>query len=184
MAKNNNGKAAMAARVGQLIAGTRKRFANGGEKLTLRGGLVVTVDEAVGELQKFVDNRAAVVEAQATAKAKVAAERSDMPARIAFIQAFDAFVKFMFGNDATALADFGDAPPKARVPMTAEQKAVATAKRKATREARGTIGPKAKKNVKGHVTAKLVVTPVTVVEAGAPAAAAAQNGAATTQPKG
>jgi hypothetical protein len=181
MAKNK-GKAAVAARVGHLIAGTRKRFTSGGEKLTLGGGLVVTVDEAVSELQKLIDNRAAVVAAQATARAKVAAERDDMPVLIAFMRDFEEFVSFNFGHDATAVGDFGVTPPKAHTPLTAEQKAVAAAKRKATREARGTTGPKAKRNVKGNVTAKLVVTPVTVEAA--PAGSAAPSGGTTAQPKG
>jgi len=86
-------------------------------------------------------------------------------------------VKVTFGNQPDALADFGLAPPKARAPMTAEQKAVAAAKRKATRVARGTLGKKQKKAVKGAVTATLVVTPQAgpqpTVTAPAPAAGAA-----------
>jgi len=74
--------------------------------------------------------------------------------------------------------------------MTAEEKAVAAAKRTATRAARGTKGPKAIKAVKGNVTAELVVTPATAATtevpptAPAPApAAAAPTGTATTQPQ-
>ena len=44
--------------------------------------------------------------------------------------------------------------------MTAEKKAVAVAKRAATRAARGTLGKKKKKDVKGSVKAELVVTPL------------------------
>ena len=188
-----NSKTDRATRVGQLIAGLKKRFPNGSQKLTIRGGSSVTVDEAAAELQKFADNRAAVTQAQAAAKAKVAAERADLPTLDAFINAFVAFVKFTFGSDATALADFGIAPPKARVPLTAEQKAAAAAKRKATRTARGTMGPKAKKAVKGNVTTELVVTPVTTVPVEAPrtgtapapsAAPSAAPSGGTTQPKG
>jgi hypothetical protein len=45
--------------------------------------------------------------------------------------------------------------------MTAEQKAIAAAKRKATREARAEVGAKKRQAIKGNVTAELVVTSVT-----------------------
>jgi len=51
----------------------------------------------------------------------------------------------MFAGDAAVLADFGLKARKARAPPTTEQKAAAKAKAEATREARGTKGPKAKK---------------------------------------
>jgi hypothetical protein len=185
----NNGKSNKATRVGQLIAGLKKRYPSGSQKLTLKGGSSVTVDEAAAELQKFVDNRNAVTQAQATAKAKVQAERAQMPALNVFISSFEAFVRFTFGTDPEALADFGVTPPKARTPMTAEQKAAAVAKRDATRAARGTKSAKAKKGVKGNVTTELVVTPVTTVpvEASktgtAPTLSTAPSGG-TTLPKG
>jgi hypothetical protein len=57
-----------------------------------------------------------------------------------------------------ALGDFGLSPRKVRV-LSPEKKAVAAAKAKATRKARGTMGKVQKKGVKGAVTATLVVTP-------------------------
>ena len=70
------------------------------------------------------------------------------------------------------LADFGLTPRKVRV-VTPEKKAIAAAKAKATREARGTKGSVQKKGVKGAVNATLVVTPIAgpppVVTAPAPA---------------
>jgi hypothetical protein len=56
------------------------------------------------------------------------------------------------------LADFGLSPRKPRV-LSPEKKAVAAARAKATRKARGTMGKVQKKGVKGAVTATLVVTP-------------------------
>ncbi len=109
----------------------------------------MTIDAAVGELQAFIDNRAAVVAAQATAKTKVAAERAALPALDAFILAFVAFIRLTFGPKANVLADFGLAPRKARAPLTAEQKAVAVAKRNATRAARLVISKNKKRASKG-----------------------------------
>ena len=179
----NIGKTEAATEVTQVIAGAKKRIPNVNQALPV-GTSTMTVAAVLGQLQSIIDNRAAVVAAQATAKAKVAAEKAAMPALTVIFHAFVAFIRFTFGSDPEALADFGLAPHKVPAPMTAEQKAVAAAKRKATREARGTMGPKQKKNVKGNVTATLVVTPAaspTPAPAEAPALPAAPP--ATTQPK-
>jgi hypothetical protein len=164
MTTNRETKTTKATRVGQLIAGTRKRFPNGGQVLTV-GGVSVTVDALTKELQGFLDDRAAVVAAQATAKAKVAAENTGLPAVNALRKAFVAFLRVTFGDDAEALADFGLAPPKAPAPRTGEQLAAAAAKRAATRVLRGTKTPKQKRAIKANVTTKLVVTPLEPAEA-------------------
>ena len=180
-----------AARAGKLVAGARKRFANGTQVLAFAGSLAnVTVDAACAELTTLIDNRTATTAGRATAKDKVANEAAALPALVAFMNAFEALIRIMFATDSTALADFGLAPRKQPVPKTAAEKATAAAKAKATRELRGTLGPKAKKSVKANVATKLVVTPLTVVEAPAPAvpaeAPAGSPGgvAAATPPKG
>jgi hypothetical protein len=145
----------------------------------------VTVDQACAELQQLVANRSATTAAQATARDKVQAERSATPNLVAFLNAFETFVRVTFGADTTALADFGLQPRKRPGTRTATEKAVSAAKSLATREARGTKGPKAKKAVHGNVTANLVVTPATP-SAGAPAspapAPATANGAGPAAP--
>ena len=72
-----------------------------------------------------------------------------------------------FGAASQTLADFGLSPRKVRAPMTVAQKAAAAAKRKATRAARGTTGPKAKLAIKGTVPAPVETAPP--VTAAAPA---------------
>jgi hypothetical protein len=157
---SKTGKNSKAVQVTQLIAGTKKRLPNGAQTVTI-GGADRTVDDCTKLLQSFVDNRTAVETAKANAKAKVDAERAQMATLLAFIGEFVKFVRLTFGNAADVLADFGLAPIKARAPISAEAKAAAVAKREATREARGTTSKKAKKGIKGNVTAKLVVTPAT-----------------------
>jgi len=164
-------KKTVATRATEVAAGMKKRFPNGSQKITFGGGSFdVTVDQAVTNLQEIVTNRSAVTAARAAAKATVAEENAKMPALIAFMSALVAFIRLNFGADATALADFGLEPPRARTPMTAEEKAVAAARREATRKARGTAGPRAKKAVKGNVNATLVVTPASPPAAPAPGA--------------
>jgi hypothetical protein len=162
----NVGKGTRAVRAGQLIAGARKRFPNGGQTLTLGGGATtVSVDAVCADLQKIIDNRVATTAAQATARDTVKAERAQTPALVQTMDEFEEVVRFMFGADSKALADFGLKPPKVRQPMTSAEKAAAAAKRKATREAHGT-------------------KTATAASAPAPAPAAAPGGAGVGQPKG
>jgi hypothetical protein len=170
---SKTGKNEKAAAVTNIIAGAKKRL-SGKQKVPQT---TLTVDGVTAELQSVVDNRAATVAAQATAKAKVAAETAAMPALDALLKVFIAFIRLEFGNDAEAMADFSLEADKAPTPQTTEQKAVAAAKREATREARGTTSAKQKQAIHGNVTATLVVTPA------APAPAAAPAAAPTTAPK-
>ncbi len=168
-AKNNT-----VARVKNLITGTAKRYPNGSQELFF-GGTTRTVSAITLLLQSFVELREAVIAQQAATRTKVAAERAQAPALLAVIDEYVAFVRASFGAQPEALVDFGLAPRKARLPLTTEQKAVALAKRKATRAARGTLGKKQKKAVKGNVTG-VVVSPVTSPKAETPAATPAPAG--------
>ncbi len=159
----NNGitknKKTVATRAGNLITGLRATFPNGSDTIRVGSGQPITIDAACTSLQGIVDNRAAVTAARADARAKVADENAKMPPLVAFMRGVEKVIRAEFGGDPKALAAFDLEPPKARTPMTAEEKAVAVAKRDATREARGTKGPKARSKVHGNVTATLVVTP-------------------------
>jgi len=168
--------------VTKLLTGTKKRYPNGSQKLTF-GGADHTVDEVNTNLQKFVDNRTAVDAANANAKAKVDAERAERGSLLAFVGEYVKFLLFTYGHAADVLGDFGIAPPKARTPMTAEAKAVAAAKRQATREARGIVPKKVKQGITGKVTAKLVVTPAAPSAEPSPAATPAPT-AGPTAPSG
>jgi acetyl/propionyl-CoA carboxylase alpha subunit len=176
MSKNAETKTSLATRVGKLQVGLRKRYPTGSQKLTFRGAkIVVTVDDAIAKLQAVADNRAAVTAAKAEAAAKIEAENTALKDLLAFVRALVAFIRFTFGDDQTALDDFGVAPLKARTPMTTEQKAVAQVKRQATRQARGEVGAKKRKAIKGNVTAQLVVTPETPPAPAAPATPSTPN---------
>jgi hypothetical protein len=172
-------KASRATRAANLAAGFKKRYSNGSEKITLPDGQTKTIDEVTTGLQAVVTNRANVTAARAALKAEVEAEGAQLPALVELMRAAVAFVRFNFGSDPEALADFGLQPHKARTPPTAEQKAIAVAKREATREARGTKSAKAKKDIHGNIAAKLVVTPADPSTPMAPLAPTA----GPTQPK-
>jgi hypothetical protein len=171
--------------VASIITGAKKVFTNGNQKVPVNG-TSMTVAAVLGQLQTVVDNRAATVAAQATAKGKVAAENEQAPALFAVVTAFEAFVRLTVGNDPEALGGFGLEAHKPPTPPSPEVKAVAALKREATRAARGTTSKKQKQSVHGNVTATLVVTPATPAPATAPVAPAAPAEApavATTTPK-
>ena len=145
-------------RAQQILTGTEKHFSNAGELLPF-GGTTRTVAAVVQVLQTLAALRAAVLAAQATAKTKVADENDQAPALLAIVDDYVAFIRAKFGQQPDVLVDFGLAPRKVAAPLTAEQKAVAAAKRTATRQARHTMGTVQKKTVKGAIHASLVVTP-------------------------
>jgi hypothetical protein len=159
MATKTTTKTSSTTRATQLIAGTKKKYPNGSQVLSFGGG-DHTVDEVTTKLQSLVDLRTEAENAKATAHTKVATERAQLPALLVFMSAYVAFLKATFGDTPDALVIFGLPPRKQRTPPTADQQAAAVAKREATRQARGTRGPIAKKAVKGNVVG-VEVTPLT-----------------------
>ena len=160
-------KSSRAAQVKQFVTGVNKHFPNGSQQLQV-GGASFTVTALTALLQSYVDNREAVEASQAAARAKVQTENAQAPSQLAVLRASESMIRGTFGNSADVLADFGLTPIKARAPRTAEAKAVSAAKGAATRKARGTMGKNQKKDIKGSITAKLVVTPVTTSPASTP----------------
>ena len=116
--------------------------------------------------------------AEAGAKDALAAEQAAQTQVGPIVLAYKRLVLAAFANDAQTLVDFGLAPPKARTPLTTEQRAARTAKGKATRTARGTTSKKQKLTVKGDVTG-VVVTPVTTAAPPSPPSAVAVTAPAT-----
>ncbi|MDP9000698.1 MAG: hypothetical protein M3O46_11365 [Myxococcota bacterium] len=157
MATKLNIKGNVVALAQQLIAGTNKHLANTAQVMLVGGSF--TPAQVTEKLQALVKLRNDVDAAKASTKARLAVEKTDMPALRVFMDAFVSFVKAGFGTAPDVLADFG-LHPKARTPLTAEAKTAAAAKRKATRAARHTTGAKKKKSVKGAVTG-IIVTPIT-----------------------
>ena len=105
-------------------------------------------------LTAYIGSRIAAANRIITAKAEwLAAIKAykDLDADAAIVvHDLKALVLGAFGRESVKLADFGFRPRKKPV-LTPEQKAAAVEKRKATRLARGTMGPKAKLAIKGTV---------------------------------
>jgi ABC-type transporter Mla subunit MlaD len=165
-------KAAALARVQALIAGTLKRFPNG--QFTL-GNVVYTTSSLVQLLGSLANAMTALNTAQAAVKDALLALDGLEPTVRPVMQAYLKFLRAAFNNAAAILADFGLQPPKARTPLTSEEKAAAAAKTRATREARGTKSKKALLEVSGNVTG-VTITPVI-----APASPSAQASSAPSE---
>ena len=160
------------ARDAQVIAGVQKHLQ------TVSSVPLVGSTYTPADLVKLVQSRIDSANGAATTKANwhsTVVEDKTLNSKLTpVIRALRQYVINVFGDTSPVLADFGFAPPK-RATRTPEQKAAAAAKAKATRAARHTAGKNQKKNVKGAVTATLVVTPTgssQPVASSAPTAAA------------
>jgi hypothetical protein len=139
-------KTAALANVRDLIAGTQKHTPNG--QLTF-GNATYTSQELVQLFQGLADAMAAHDVARAKAKDLLATLR-DVAAKVnPVLRAYRRFVIATYGNAVQTLADYGIEPPKAKVPLTSEQKATAAAKVLATRKARGTKSKKQQAKIHG-----------------------------------
>ncbi len=141
--------------------------------------------DIVAVLQARLSTASAAQSTRATWQNAVKADSDERAKTKPFIDGVRQALMVALAGSIDGLADFGLAPRKVRV-ITPEQKAVAAAKAKATRTARGTKGKVQKKGVKGAVTAALVVTPLagpqTAVTAPAQATTPAPAPAAATAP--
>jgi hypothetical protein len=165
MSKKINNKGHVVASAQQLSAGAAKHFPSGAT--VMAGKNSYTLDQITSNLQKLVDLRSNVDANKAALAESLSVEAVQAPALIAFHKQFKAFVKATFIDSPAALADFGIVL-KPRKSPTAEEMTAAVAKRASTREARHTMGPKQKLEVKGDVTG-VVVTPVKASQPTVPA---------------
>jgi ABC-type transporter Mla subunit MlaD len=161
----NKSKTSALTRVQALIAGTKKNFPNGQFNLV---GTSYTTATLVQAFQSLVDAFAPVDGAHAQVRDTVAALRAAEAKVAPLIKAYTSFLRSTFSN-AAQLGDFGLPAPKAHTALDTEKRAVATAKMRATRAARGTTSKKKKLAVKGDVSGVLV-TPVTHAQSATPPA--------------
>ncbi len=175
----NRNKATTLSFTEQLGEGVKKHMADTAQVPLL--GSVYTVADVIGKLHQIGSLQTAVDAARAAIKGKQAEQKAAMQGLRAFRSAVVGYVKVAFGGQPGVLADFGISV-KERTPLTAEAKVVAAAKRKATREARGTKGPKQTKAVKGDVVG-VTVTPIVAPRPVATSAAGGMNtGTSTAAP--
>jgi hypothetical protein len=150
-------KAKTLASLQALVSGLQKQFPNG--QFTLES-TAFTTQSLVTLLQGVINALESLDAAQLNAKAALTAARAALTQTGPTVSALRRNLLSMFGNAPQTLAIFGLQPLKAPAPRTVEQKAVAAAKVRATRKARGTASKKSKAAIKGNVVG-VVLTPIT-----------------------
>lgn len=150
-------KADVSARLQALIAGLQKHFPTGSFTI---GNVPYTTAALVQLFTGLMQAIAAANTAHSALTDAVAAMKATKAQVYPVVTGLRRILVGMYSGATQTLADFG-IEPKARTPLTVEQKAAAKAKRDATRKARGTTSKKQKLAVKGDVTG-VTITPVTV----------------------
>jgi hypothetical protein len=174
--KLTHNKATALTQVQALIAGTEKHFPNG--SLTF-GNATHTAAELTQALESLANALAALAVAHVRIK-DAGTALSGVEATVGpLVRDYKSFIHATFATAAQTLADFGLKARKAPTPLTSDKRAVATAKLRATRDARGTTSKKQKLAVKGNVTS-VQITPVTVTPVTSQSAAPAEPTAPLT----
>jgi hypothetical protein len=161
-----------------LVAGIQKHLAGAS---VILNGTTYTGAELVKALQSRIDAVNTTLATQATWRAAVKAESTQLLQSLSLVNALRKAIYTMF-SDIAMLADFGLTPHKTPE-LTPAERIAATAKAKATRAARHTMGSQQKKAVKGTVTPPVTtsstpVTPATPAgSAGSPAPTTAPSAA-------
>jgi len=127
-----------------------EKVLTGGKTVPYKGqsldanGLLALVDGYLGPIQKVRSDRA-------TLNADLATRRTNAPDVAEFVRLLKASVEVSFGVNSEEFTAFGFTQKKA-TPLTADQKVHKLAQLRATRQARGTTGPKARLAVRGVVS--------------------------------
>ena len=183
MATRNN-KPEVKAADAKLIAGIGKNLASMAT-VTLNGQLY-TLAQLLAVYQADSAAIDATETAHATWQQRVADEQATHAVTAKVTRALRSFLLGYYGEQATAiLGDFGLTARKSNATMTVATKALATAKAKATRAARGTTGSVKKKAIVGNVTSVVVsATPggATMTQPSAPAGTAPTASAPAATP--
>ncbi len=135
-------------------------------------GLLALVDGYLAPIQKVRTDRAAL-------NTDLETRRTDAPAVAEFVRLLKASVEVTFGENSNEFTLFGFSKKKA-TPLTADQKVHKLEQLRATRQARGTTGPRARLAVRGVVSSGggNAGTPVT----SPPGTAPGTNGGNTGKP--
>ncbi len=118
--------------------------------------------------QRSLDARAAVAARHASYQGALKARGEAEADRLAADENLKAWVLGRFGAGSTEASEFGFAPRK-QPTVSAETRAAAVVQNKATRDARGTVGKKAKLKIKGVVPTSTAPAAPATTSASAPA---------------
>ena len=148
-----------------------KKFVKTKTAITASGEQTKLAD-LVAVYQAAIDTRNALVPSRAAFDKALAARDSAEVARQATDKKLKAWVVNEFGAGSQEAQEFGFLPPKIRA-KSADTKAIAVEKLRATRTARGTKGKRQREKIKGTIVAPAApADPATTAPAASPAASA------------
>jgi hypothetical protein len=139
-------------------------------------GQAITATQAVTLINSVLNASAASTAARAAWTEARQAEEKTLAETVQVVREIRDTVGLMFSTVPTTLSAFAIPQRKAPKPLSTEARAAATAKLRATREARGTTSKTQKDTISGNVTG-VTITPVT-----APTAAPAASPPAASSP--
>ncbi len=145
-------------------------------------GETMTPADVTGVYQTCIDTRSELIKQRAAYEKALEARDSAEATRQATDKGLKAWVTAAFGPESQEALEFGFRPTKV-TEKSAETKATAVLKLRATRKARNTMGKRQKEDIKGTIVAPAApAVPAVTAPAAAPAASApaATNGAPTS----
>ena len=155
MSTNTNNRTTQQLSVQKLIDGLNKHSQTIASLVI--GSTSLTTAAIIANLQARLATANAAQSTRATWQSAVKADKDERAKMKTFISGLRQALSVAFAGSIEALADFGLVARKKPV-ITPEKKAAATAKAKATREARHTMGKNQKAAIKGTVSPTAPVT--------------------------
>lgn len=124
------------------------------------GGKTYPASDALALIDATIASASSVLEARANLADVLGADRALGEQNAPILKGFRDMIGLMYAESGTMLSDFGLAPRKPRTPLTVEKILARSAKSRATRAKRKTMGKRQKAAIKGDV-AGVVIAPVT-----------------------
>ena len=115
-------------------------------------GAVQTVPAIIQKLGSFLSDWTAAEDSGLQHHADVQQRDANEPVARDFVNELKPAIFAVMGSKNPDLAKFGIKPREAKKKLTGEQRVAVTAKMRATRQARHTLGPRQKSQIKGVVT--------------------------------
>lgn len=142
----------------QLVGGLGTKPPGGATSMVVDAQSTAMAD-VVAELKGYEATYQAEADAKATLAAAHQARLKLEPKALPRVRLIIEALKGMMGPNNPALTNLGIEPEKVPAPLTAEKQVIKAAKNAATRKARGTLGSKQKKAIKGQVPAPAPAAP-------------------------
>jgi hypothetical protein len=134
----------------KILAGTDKYLV--GVQTLVLNGQSFSVAQVRAAVQARVNATTDAEASKAQTRVKLNARKSASATARPIVAGLEAYVALSYGKRSQAMTDFGFSIPK-QPKKSAEEKALAAQRAAATRKARGTMGAKQRKAVKGTVPA-------------------------------